>query len=122
MTRENLGVPVIAIGVPTVVGAAAIVHGTVNALVRTLTASKEGSRYGEYIRELDSDSAVTFLGMLLGAALAHNFNLVGAAAKAATETEAAVLGGPAMPGKIAVIVCIALLFVIAAANMKRRKK
>lgn len=27
MTRENLGVPVIAIGVPTVVGAAAIVHG-----------------------------------------------------------------------------------------------
>ena len=42
-----------------------------------------------------SDSAVTFLGMLLGAALAHNFNLVGAAAKAATETEAAVLGGPA---------------------------
>ena len=69
-----------------------------------------------------SDSAVTFLGMLLGAALAHNFNLVGAAAKAATETEAAVLGGPAMPGKIAVIVCIALLFVIAAANMKRRKK
>ena len=65
---------------------------------------------------------VTFLGMLLGAALAHNFNLVGAAAKAATETEAAVLGGPAMPGKIAVIVCIALLFVIAAANMKRRKK
>ena len=28
-----------------------------------------------------SDSAVTFLGMLLGAALAHNFNLVGAAAK-----------------------------------------
>ena len=46
-----------------------------------------------------SDSAVTFLGMLLGAALAHNFNLVGAAAKAATETEAAVLGGPAMPGK-----------------------
>ncbi len=69
-----------------------------------------------------SDSAVTFLGMLLGAALAHNFNLVGAAAKAAPETEAAVLGGPAMPGKIAVIVCIALLFVIAAANMKRRKK
>ena len=69
-----------------------------------------------------SDSAVTFLGMLFGAALAHNFNLVGAAAKAVTETEAAVLGGPAMPGKIAVIVCIALLFVIAAANMKRRKK
>lgn len=29
LTRETLGVPVIAIGVPTVVGAAAIVHDTV---------------------------------------------------------------------------------------------
>ena len=47
MTRENLGVPVIAIGVPTVVGAAAIVHGTVNALVRTTNRLKEGSRFGE---------------------------------------------------------------------------
>ena len=65
MTRENLGVPVIAIGVPTVVGAAAIVHGTVNALVRTLTASKEGSRYGEYIRELDSDSQYELIRELL---------------------------------------------------------
>jgi len=65
MTRENLGVPVIAIGVPTVVGAAAIVHGTVNALVRTLTASKEGSRFGEYIRELDSDSQYELIRELL---------------------------------------------------------
>ena len=65
MTRENLGVPVIAIGVPTVVGAAAIVHGTVNALVRILTASKEGSRYGEYIRELDSDSQYELIRELL---------------------------------------------------------
>ena len=65
MTRENLGVPVIAIGVPTVVGAAAIVHGTVNALVRTLTASKEGIRYGEYIRELDSDSQYELIRELL---------------------------------------------------------
>ena len=65
MTRENLGVPVIAIGVPTVVGAAAIVHGTVNALVRTLTASKEGSRSGEYIRELDSDSQYELIRELL---------------------------------------------------------
>lgn len=46
-----------------------------------------------------SDSAVTFLGMLIGAAFAHNFGLVGAAAKAATETEPAVAGGPAAAGK-----------------------
>ena len=68
-----------------------------------------------------SDSAVTILGMLLGAAFAHNFNLVGSAAKAATATAAAVPGGPAMPGKIAVIVCIVLLFMIAATNLRRKK-
>ena len=68
-----------------------------------------------------SDSAVTFLGMLLGAAFAHNFGLVGAAAKAATETEPAVAGGPAAAGKIAVIVCIIVLFVIAGTNLRRKK-
>ena len=68
-----------------------------------------------------SDSAVTFLGMLLGAAAAHNFGLAGAAAKAATETEAAVPGGPSAAGKIAVIVCIVVLFVIAGTNLRRKK-
>ena len=62
-----------------------------------------------------------FLGMLLGAAAAHNFGLVGAAAKAATETEAAVPGGPSAAGKIAVIVCIVVLFVIAGTNLRRKK-
>ena len=68
-----------------------------------------------------SDSAVTFLGMLIGAAFAHNFGLVGVAAKAATETEPAVAGGPAAAGKIAVIVCIVVLFVIAGTNLRRKK-
>ncbi|MFQ9127472.1 MAG: hypothetical protein ACLR4Z_12625 [Butyricicoccaceae bacterium] len=65
---------------------------------------------------------MTFLGMLLGAAAAHNFGLVGAAAKAATETEAAVPGGPSAAGKIAVIVCIVVLFVIAGTNLRRKKR
>ena len=68
-----------------------------------------------------SASAVTFLGMLIGAAFAHNFGLVGVAAKAATETEPAVAGGPAAAGKIAVIVCIVVLFVIAGTNLRRKK-
>ena len=78
---------------------------------------------GQLIRagQGSSDSAVTFLGMLLGAAAAHNFGLVGAAAKAATETEAAVPGGPSAAGKIAVIVCIVVLFVIAGTNLRRKK-
>lgn len=68
-----------------------------------------------------TDSAVTFLGMLIGAAFAHNFNLAGAAAAAATETTAAVAGGPAMNGRIVLIAGIAVLFIIAAANCRRRK-
>ena len=92
-----------------VVGFAAVLAG--GCPLRQLILAGQGS----------SDSAVTFLGMLLGAAFAHNFNLVCSAAKAATATDAAVPGGPAMPGKIAVIVCIVLLFVIAATNLRRKK-
>ena len=92
-----------------VVGFAAVLAG--GCPLRQLILAGQGS----------SDSAVTFLGMLLGAAFAHNFNLVGSAAKAATATDAAVPGGPAMPVKIAVIVCIVLLFVIAATNLRRKK-
>ena len=92
-----------------VVGFAAVLAG--GCPLRQLILAGQGS----------SDSAVTFLGMLLGAAFAHNFNLVGSAAKAATATDAAVPGGPAVPGKIAVIVCIVLLFVIAATNLRRKK-
>lgn len=92
-----------------VVGFAAVLAG--GCPLRQLILAGQGS----------SDSAVTFLGMLLSAAFAHNFNLVGSAAKAATATDAAVPGGPAMPGKIAVIVCIVLLFVIAATNLRRKK-
>lgn len=92
-----------------VVGFAAVLAG--GCPLRQLILAGQGS----------SDSAVTFLGMLLGAAAAHNFGLAGAAAKAATETEAAVPGGPSAAGKIAVIVCIVVLFVIAETNLRRKK-
>ena len=92
-----------------VVGFAAVLAG--GCPLRQLILAGQGS----------SDSAVTFLGMLIGAAFAHNFGLVGAAAKAATETEPAVAGGPAAAGKIAVIVCIIVLFVIAGTNLRRKK-
>lgn len=60
-----------------------------------------------------SDSAVTFLGLLVGAAFCHNFGLAAAAAAAATETTEAVAGGLSPAGKAAVIGCIAVLFGIA---------
>ena len=68
------------------------------------------------------DSAVTFLGMLIGAAVAHNFGLASAAAKAATETEEAVAGGPSIYGKVAVILCIIVLFIIACTQKRKAAK
>jgi hypothetical protein len=68
-----------------------------------------------------TDSGITFLGLLVGAAFAHNFGLAGAAAKAATETEAAVAGGPGLNGKIALLCGIAVLFVVALTNLKKNK-
>lgn len=53
LTEESLGVPVFAIGVPTVVGAAAIVHDTVGAMVEVLKRESETSRYGDYMEGLE---------------------------------------------------------------------
>ena len=53
------------------------------------------------------DSAVTFVGLLVGAAFAHNFGL---ASSANGTTEA---------GQIATLVCIVVLFIIALVNLKR---
>lgn len=83
-----------------VVGFAAVLAG--GCPLRQLVLAGQGS----------SDSAVTFLGLFVGAAVCHNFGLASAAAKAATDTQAAVAGGPAMAGKIAVILCIIVLFAI----------
>ena len=59
-----------------------------------------------------TDSAVTFLGLLVGAAFCHNFGLAGAAASAATAEKAAVAGGPGVNGQVALIICIIVLFII----------
>lgn len=62
-----------------------------------------------------TDSAVTFLGMLIGAAFAHNFKIAGAAATAESA------GGTSLNGKAAVAACIVILFVIAVLNCRKRK-
>lgn len=59
-----------------------------------------------------SDSAVTFLGLLVGAAFCHNFGLAASAAAAATETTEAVAGGLFTTGQAALIICIVVLFII----------
>ena len=66
--------------------------------------------------EGNTDSAVTVLGYIVGAAFAHNFGLAGAAASA----EAA--GGTSINGKIAVIIGLVVMLVIAAMNTAKAKK
>ena len=68
-----------------------------------------------------SDAAVTFLGLLVGAAFAHNFGWACAAAAAATDTTPAVAGGPALAGQVALVVCIVVLFIIAGVNIQKKK-
>ena len=55
LTEETLGVPVFAIGVPTVVGAAAIVHDTVGAMVEVLKRESGTRRYGDYIEGMEPE-------------------------------------------------------------------
>lgn len=69
-----------------------------------------------------SDSAVTVIGMFVGAAFAHNFSLAAGAAKVASEGKEAVLGGPISNGKFAVIASIIVLFIVAFYGIKKDKK
>lgn len=60
--------------------------------------------------EGNSDSAVTVFGMIVGAAVAHNFALASSAK------------GPTPNGQIAVIICLLFLAVLSAANSDLMKK
>lgn len=65
LTKESLGIPVLAIGVPTVVGAAAIVHDTVSAMIGALTRSMETRKMGEFVEKLSSDEQYDLIRELL---------------------------------------------------------
>lgn len=65
LTEDSLGIPVLAIGVPTVVGAAAIVHDTVSAMIQALS-QNEGTRgMGEFVEEMDSKEQYDLIRELL---------------------------------------------------------
>lgn len=57
----------------------------------------------------NADSGVTTLGMLAGAAFAHNFKLASSA------------DGPTVNGQIAVIICLLVVCAIAVLNLQKRK-
>lgn len=71
--------------------------------------------------EGNGDSAVTVIGMIIGAAMAHNFGLAGNP-DSVNEAGEYIVGGISDGGKIAVVVCIAIVLVISLLNSKKEAK
>ena len=69
--------------------------------------------------EGSGDSALSVLGMLVGAAVSHNFSLAGSA-DAVNEAGAYVVGGISGTAKIVVLVCIGILLVISLVNLPKK--
>ena len=69
-----------------------------------------------------SDSAMTVIGMFIGAALAHNFGLAASGTALNAETQEVVAGAVPFYGKAAVIICIAVCFIIAFTNKRSEGK
>lgn len=69
-----------------------------------------------------SDSAVTVLGMFVGAALCHNLGLASSGTAMNAETQELVAGAATANGKVAVIICIIVCFVIAFTNKREGAK
>lgn len=65
LTEESLGLPVLAIGVPTVVGAAAIVHDTVSALINALNMRESTKSTGEWVGGMNSEDQYELIRELL---------------------------------------------------------
>lgn len=65
LTRESLGIPVLAVGVPTVVGAAAIVYDTVDAMTGTLEKNRATCGLGTYVEGLDPEEQYLLIRELL---------------------------------------------------------
>ena len=70
--------------------------------------------------EGSGDSAVTVLGMIAGAAIAHNFGMAG---NADAMTDGVFTAGVvAMPGRIGICIWLVLLLVISIANLHKEEK
>ena len=65
LTERSLGIPVLAVGVPTVVGAAAIVQDTVQAVVKALESSQSTRGMGKYLDSLDDEQQYALIRELL---------------------------------------------------------
>ena len=71
--------------------------------------------------EGNGDSAVTVLGMLVGAAVSHNFSLAGNPDSVA-EDGTYVIGGIGTSGKVTVILCFAILLAVALTHLPGKEE
>ena len=71
--------------------------------------------------EGNGDSAVTVLGMIVGAAFAHNFGLAGAADSVA-EDDTYVVGGIGAAGMTAVVLGFAVLLVVTLTHLPKKEE
>ena len=71
--------------------------------------------------EGNGDSAVTVLGMLVGAAVSHNFSLAGNPDSVA-EDGTYVIGGIGNSGKVAVILCFVILLAVALTHLPGKEE
>lgn len=69
-----------------------------------------------------SDAAVTVLGLFVGAALCHNLGLASSGTALNAETQEIVAGAATPAGKVACVICIVVLFVIAFTNKRETAK
>lgn len=69
-----------------------------------------------------SDSAMTVIGMFVGAALAHNLGLAASGTALNAETQEIVAGAVPFNGKVAVVICIVVCFIIAFGNKRSEGK
>ena len=65
LTKETLGIPVLAVGVPTVVGAAAIVHDTIFALTGVLASEEATKNTGKWIENMNPEDQYRMIRELL---------------------------------------------------------
>ncbi|MEY8336736.1 GPR endopeptidase [Lachnospiraceae bacterium 62-35] len=65
LTKDSLGIPVLAIGVPTVVGAAAIVQDTVYAMIKVLEENPGTRGVGRFVDGMGADEQYAFIREIL---------------------------------------------------------
>lgn len=65
LTQESLGIPVLAIGVPTVVGAAAIVQDTVDTMIHVLADSSATKGISKFVQDMEPEEQYCLIQELL---------------------------------------------------------